>query len=144
MKTTLEEVVVHRHAIALIRAYRHSKSNSGLRQDLAVKFMQLDRLLLGFARDLIDERNRELLIEFGEEKILGKPETSFIGKDNPLRGSFIEAQRELLRTEVEIPDHLCVKLSELKVRDEDGELVDIEIGEIGLLGSLLIVQSETP
>lgn len=144
MKTTIEEIEGHRQAVAAIRGFRHPDSGWGVAQELMLKLMALDRALLAHARDFV-ARDQELVREYGTETVPGDPDSMRVRKDSPVWGRFLRLHTELLRSEVDVPDALCIRLDELKVRGKGGEMEPLDLGEIALLGRLLIIDtSEKP
>lgn len=137
MKIKNEEIMPARLAIRALLNYEHPLTRAGVRQETTLKFMGLDRQLRQHGEDY-DAAMKELVTRYGEEKVPGDPDTSFIGKDSPYRGTFLRERRALDRLDFEIEDRFQVKLSELKVRDENGDLVDIECGQIAHLGPILL------
>lgn len=141
MKVANEQAGPARRAIQSILAYKHHVSGRGIRSDPTVKFMQLDRLLRTTAQAIGDD-NDALVIQYGIEKVPGVPKSSYIPKDSPNRAEYGEAYRKLMALEFEVPDHLLVTWDDLLVRDENGELEEMELGEIAWLGPLLKPKAE--
>lgn len=138
MKIRVDEAIQAREGIRSIIAFEHHKTRNGVRSTPMMKLMKLDRVLRGIQEDL-SESIKELIKKYGEEKIEGKPETSFIDKDAPERFLYLEERDALMKAEVEIDDSLLIKPDDLKIRGEDGELMDMENGKIALLGPLYFV-----
>lgn len=136
-----EAIPLARRAIRALQEYEHPVTRAGIRQATALKFMALERLLRERAAD-VEERFNELVRKYGELRNPDEPDSVSVAKDSPKRPAFNREVRELNQVELEVPDRLAVLLSELRVRDENGELVEVECGRIADLGDLLIVAEE--
>lgn len=120
-----------------IKMYEHALSRRGVRQEVANRLGRLGRVLREHVEQLVEDHN-ELVDRFGERKDPDNPATARVAKDSPHRAAFNEEVGKLNKVEVPIDANLRLKQSELRVRDEEGEMEDIDIGGLADLGPLLI------
>lgn len=121
---------------AEIMAHRHPKSKHGIPQALAVDLMVLKRFLTK-QTETFKDGYLDLLAAHGTMKVEGVRESAEVSKDSPNRGAFNVAVMHLNRTKIDVPNHMCVPREKFKIRDEEDQLVDIEIGAVGGLVGLL-------
>lgn len=136
MKIANEELEERQYALAATKAYRHPKSKKGIAQDVALRIRVLDRQLRQAQRDWIDEKNDNVK-EFGTLRDPAVEGSWHVANDSPRWMAFQEAMRELNATQVEFSDKLQIKLTELRVRDENGNWEKMEFGELADLGEIL-------
>lgn len=136
-----EDIFPAREAIKALKQYTHPVTLAGIRNQAAINLGILDRHLRIMFEDFV-EANNDIA------KRYGNPETGVVkrvGDDGKINEAFLkcrEEQIDLGRQLVEIEDKFKIKLSELKVRNEDGELVEVESGRIADLEDLLIREEE--
>lgn len=139
MKVKNEEIQGIRMALRALRDYEHPDTRAGIRQDTTIKIMQLDRALRTAGEDY-DEAVKATIVKWGEEKVLGKPESSFVSKTSEFMSDYRADKRAIDKTEFDVDDKFRILRSELKVRDAEGELVEVECGRIGDLGPVLALE----
>ena len=142
-KITNAEVGLARRALRALLDYEHPKTRNGLRQAVVLQIRAMERELRPHA-EAYQESFNALVKRYGTSKDgSGSDESFVVAADSASRPVFNREVAELDKIEIEVRGTL--KLADLKCRDENGELIEIEPRGSAYtdLGDLLIIEEET-
>lgn len=116
-------------ARALIE-YAHPVTRAGLPMPIQIRLMRLEKVLRERALELQQLRDA-MLKRYGWQ---GKPD-----RDSELYPAFRKEEGDMALAETDVPDELMIPLAQLRVRDENQELVEVECAMTVYLGPLLLI-----
>lgn len=112
--------------------YAHPVTRAGLQFPMQIRLMRLEKLLRERAMEL-QQLKDEMVKRYGWK---GKPD-----RDSEFYPAYREEENKLALEETDVPDELMISLAQLKVRDENQELADIECPMVVYLGPLLSIDA---
>jgi hypothetical protein len=118
-------------ARALIE-YGHPVTRAGLPLHVQVRLMRLEKTLRERAQEL-QGLGEQLRKRYGFGR---KPD-----KDSDHYPAYREEEVALIQAESEVPDELLIPMAELRVRDEEQDLVEVECPMVVYLGPLLVIEA---